>query len=113
LKEGEGETGTGCGAALGAVHPWRGEAGVTLGGGARPAAMTLPCFDVGGGRKAGWVGWAKRPSRPVGRLGRPGQKLKEIPFQNKNWIFEFTKDLEICTRRFRRNFDTRIFPKFF
>jgi hypothetical protein len=31
----------------------------------------------------------------------------------KNWIFEFTKALEIRTRKFRRNLDTRIFPKFF
>jgi hypothetical protein len=28
-------------------------------------------------------------------------------------IFEYTKALEICTRRFRRNFDMRIFSKFF
>jgi hypothetical protein len=28
-------------------------------------------------------------------------------------IFEYTKALEICSRRFRRNFDMRIFPKFF
>jgi hypothetical protein len=28
-------------------------------------------------------------------------------------FFEFTKALKICTRRFRRNFDMRIFPKFF
>jgi hypothetical protein len=28
-------------------------------------------------------------------------------------ITRFTKALEICTRRFRRNLDTRIFPKFF
>jgi hypothetical protein len=52
------------------------------------------------GQKAGWAGW------PLGRLGR---KLKEILFQNKNWIFEYTKDLEICMRRFRRDFDVRIF----
>jgi hypothetical protein len=28
-------------------------------------------------------------------------------------IFEYTEALEICTRRFRRNFDMRIFLKFF
>jgi hypothetical protein len=56
------------------------------------------------GQKAEWAGWL---------LGRLGQKLKKKSFRNKNWIFEFTKALEICTRRFRRNFDTRIFPKFF
>jgi hypothetical protein len=54
----------------------------------------------GVGQKAEWAGWL---------LGR---KLKKS-FQNKNWIFEFTRALEICTRRFRRNFDTMIFPKFF
>jgi hypothetical protein len=112
-KEGEAEIGAGCGAVLEVVHPWHGEPGATLGGSERPAIAMLPCFGAGGGRKAGWARCAKMPSRPVGRLGRLGQKLKEIPFRNKNWIFEFTKALEICTRRLRINFDTRIFPKFF
>jgi hypothetical protein len=107
------ETGAGCGAVLGAVHPWWGEAGATLGGGARLAAVVLPCFSAGGGTKAGWARWAKRPSRPVRRFGQLGQKLKEKSIRNKNWIFEFTKALKNCTRRFRRNFGTRIFPKFF
>jgi hypothetical protein len=77
----------------------------------RPAvvACTL-CSGVGGrrrrlagpgGQKAGWAGW------PLGR------KLKENSFSNKNRIFEYTKALEICRRRFRRNFDMGIFPKFF
>jgi hypothetical protein len=56
------------------------------------------------GRKAGWAGW------PLGRLGRKGRKNS---FLNKNLIFEYTKALEICRRRFRRNFDMGIFPKFF
>jgi hypothetical protein len=34
--------GVGCGAVLEVVHPWRGEAGVTLGGGARPVVVVLP-----------------------------------------------------------------------
>jgi hypothetical protein len=55
------------------------------------------------GQKAEWAGWL---------LGQLGRKLKKS-FQNKILIFEFTKTLEIYTRRFRRNFDTRIFPKFF
>jgi hypothetical protein len=38
--------------------------------------------------------------------------MKENSFSNKNWIFEYTKALEIC-RRFRRNFDMGISPKFF
>jgi hypothetical protein len=53
-----------------------------------------------GGPKAGWVGWL---------LGRLGQKSKEISFCNKNWIFEYSKALEICTRRFRMDFDVGIF----
>jgi hypothetical protein len=54
---------------------------------------------------------AKRAS--VGGAGPGGPKSEEDSFSNKNWIFEYTKALEICTRRFRRNFDIRIFPKFF
>jgi hypothetical protein len=42
-----------------------------------------------------------------------GPKARKNNFRIKNWIFEFTKALEIYTRRFRRNFDMRIFPKFF
>jgi hypothetical protein len=53
-----------------------------------------------GGPKAGWVGWL---------LGRLGQKSKEISFCNKNWIFEYSKALEICIRRFRMDFDVGIF----
>jgi hypothetical protein len=90
-----------------------GEAGAARGSGARPMAAVPALFSTGRKKKAIYTGWAKRPSRPVGWLGRLGQKLKEISFRNKNWIFEFTRNLEICTRRFRRNFDTRIFPKFF
>jgi hypothetical protein len=55
------------------------------------------------GQKGEWAGWL---------LGWLGRKLKKS-FQNKYWIFEFIKALEICTRRFMRNFDTKIFPKFF
>jgi hypothetical protein len=48
--------------------------------------------------------WAARSARP---------KARKKNFRIKNWIFEFIKALEICGRRFRRNFDMRIFPKFF
>jgi hypothetical protein len=48
--------------------------------------------------------WAARSAGPKGRKKN---------FRTKNWIFEFIKALEICRRRFRRNFDMRIFPKFF
>jgi hypothetical protein len=47
---------------------------------------------------------AKRAS-----TGEARPKSEENYFSNKNWIFEYTKTLEICTRRFRRNFDMRIF----
>jgi hypothetical protein len=47
--------------------------------------------------------WAERPDGP---------KAEENYFRIKFWIFEYTKALEICTRKFRRNFDIRIFPKF-
>jgi hypothetical protein len=60
----------------------------------------------------------ERPAGPAGpeaegpaRLAGP--KAKKKKFRIKNWIFEFNKVLEICKRRFRRNFDMRIFPKFF
>jgi hypothetical protein len=69
------------------------------------AACAL-CFGAGGGRR--------RSGGPKGRmagwlLGRLGRKLKKNSFRNKNWIFEYTKALEICTRRFRRDFDVGIF----
>jgi hypothetical protein len=82
------------------------EARATLGGSARSVTAVPALFSTRRKKKAGW---AKRSIRPVGQLGRLGQKLKEILFQNKNWIFEFTRALKICTRRFRRNFDTMIF----
>jgi hypothetical protein len=58
------------------------------------------------------AGWAERPGGPAGRWPI-GPKAKENSFPNKNWIFEFIKALEICRKRFRRNFGMRIFPKFF
>jgi hypothetical protein len=50
---------------------------------------------------AGKASWAERSDRLAGLLGRLGRNPKRNTFQNnKNWIFEFTKGLEICTRRF-------------
>jgi hypothetical protein len=75
--------------------------------------------------RAAWAGmWAStcgRGERPVGPAGpmtewaarSAGPKAKKRISELKNWIFEFSKALEICTRRFMRNFDMRIFPKFF
>jgi hypothetical protein len=60
---------------------------------------------------------SRRPagqSGPVhGGAGPDGPKSEENSFLNKNYIFEYTNALEICTRRFWRNLDMRIFPKFF
>jgi hypothetical protein len=66
---------------------------------------------VGRGGAAGW----KTSGPRLGRLaaGPIGPKVKENSFLNKKLIFEYTKALEICRRRFRRNFDMRIFPKIF
>jgi hypothetical protein len=65
------------------------------------------------GQERGGMAWASWQAK-AGGVGRPaGLNSEEKFFSNKNWIFEFTKTLEICRRRFRRNFDMRIFPKFF
>jgi hypothetical protein len=70
-----------------------------------PVGAVLACrgSEVSGlvGPKAGW---AARSAGP---------KIKKKNFRIKNWIFEFTKALEICRRRLRRNFEVEIFPKFF
>jgi hypothetical protein len=55
---------------------------------------------------------------PKGRMGwlaagPIGLKVRKNSFPNNNLIFESTNALEICRRRFRRNFHMRIFPKIF
>jgi hypothetical protein len=47
------------------------------------------------------------------KWARAGPESEEKIVPNKIQIFEYTKALEICTRRFRRNFNMRNFPKFF
>jgi hypothetical protein len=75
---------------------------------ARTGWADRDCFGLRG-RCGRWAGWARgRTGHGVGRA-----ESKEKNFRIKNWIFEFTKALEICRRRFRRNFDMKIFPKFF
>jgi hypothetical protein len=64
---------------------------------------------AGGGRRSGWAAWAKE-AKQDGWLA--GLKLKRISFLNKNWIFEYTKALEIYTRRFRGNFDVGLLKDF-
>jgi hypothetical protein len=68
------------------MQGWRGE------GGRRPGGLHGPKAE----QANGW-------------LSRLGRNLKENSFRNKNWIFEYINALEICTRRFRRNFDMGIF----
>jgi hypothetical protein len=74
------------------------------------------------GRGGGGNGRLKREKRAAaglkGRMGwlaagliRPKVRINSFP--NNNLIFEYTKGLEICRWRFRRNFDMRIFPKIF
>jgi hypothetical protein len=64
----------------------------------------------------GWTAGASRQAK-AGGVGRPvGPSVlnsEEKFFSNKNCIFEFSKALEICRRRFTRNFEVGIFPKFF
>jgi hypothetical protein len=71
-----------------------------------PVGTVLAC---GGSEASGLAGpeagWAAR-------LAGPKLRKKGI-YELKIGFFEFTKALEICRRRFRRNFDMRIFPKFF
>jgi hypothetical protein len=102
------------GASVG-VAPWRGRRAAWWPCQEEEAAEP-PARVRDGGREGGmawWAGsacWAARGKKVGWLLGR---KLKENSFPNKNWIFEYTKALEICRRRFRRNFDMGIFPKFF
>jgi hypothetical protein len=84
-------------------------------------ASTGSCWRRGKGihdRWAGSAGWSlnglgRKVEQVGGATGPIGPELKRNFFRNKNSIFEFIKALEIYTRRFRRNFNTRIFPKFF
>ena len=83
--------------AIGASGPsgqWAGKPG----GSGRPSGQ-------GRGEQAGWAVRDCRAARSA------GPKIKKNEFPNKNWISEFSKALENCRRRFRRNFDMRIFPK--
>jgi hypothetical protein len=61
------------------------------------------------------AGWRRGPTGRVGWLaaGPNGPEVKENSFSNKKLIFDYSKVLEICRRRFRRNFEVGIFPKFF
>jgi hypothetical protein len=81
-------------------------------------SRNTPTTRVGRAAWAGKVGFGLRVKRGQwGRLGRKlsglvrvaGPKVKKKDFWIKNWIFEFTKALEICTRKIRRDFDMGFF----
>jgi hypothetical protein len=57
-----------------------GEAGAAWGGVKGQQRRRSPASVLKDEEGAGWAEWAKRPCRSVRRLGRLGQKLKEIPF---------------------------------
>jgi hypothetical protein len=63
------------------------------------------------GGQLGWVG--EMVEGDSGATGSIGLKTFREILSEINKVFEFTKALEICARRFRRNFDMGIFPKFF
>jgi hypothetical protein len=63
------------------------------------------------GGRLGWVG--EMVEWDSGATGSIGLKTFREILSEINKVFEFTKALEICARRFRRNFDMGIFPKFF
>jgi hypothetical protein len=81
----------------------------------RPKAEAQWRFG-GGGPKGGKGEWAGQGGRRGGSLLGQIQSWARIQkkfFSNFNLFLEFGRTLEICTRRFRRDFDTRIFPKIF
>jgi hypothetical protein len=114
-------------------QPWRLDAAVAQSGARgrlrREEGDNLPGgpAGLGDGTEAGWrrgptgrtreteAGWRHGPRDRVGRLaaGPNGPEVKEIFFPNKYLIFDYSKALKICRRRFRRNFEVGIFPKFF
>jgi hypothetical protein len=79
-----------------------GEARVALGGGGSRRRGCSPTSVWKEEEEAGWPEWVEKAKQAGWRLG---QNLKRISFPNKkNWIIEYTKSLEICTRRFRGKF---------
>jgi hypothetical protein len=79
-------------------------------------------------KRVGWAGreaeaqwgegeWSveegKRKWAATGPKTGAGSNSSNKTFLNFYLEFKFLANLEICTRRFRRNFDMGIFPKFF
>jgi hypothetical protein len=110
MKRGMGEKGAGCGVALRAAFPWRGEAGAALGCGARPAAVASPASvreeEDGVGwassdKKAEWAGCfrGRKEKTWVGLLWMLGRIPKK---KKKRCFFEF---LAVEMGEFKRNFE--------
>jgi hypothetical protein len=59
------------------------------------------------------IGEGNRKWATAGPKTGAGSNSSNKIFLNFDLEFEFLATLEICTRRFRRNFDMRIFPKIF
>jgi hypothetical protein len=87
-------------------------------------AATTPGRAFGGG--GGGVGWAERGEGERWAMARPKGGGREVGhgwagnrkwlvkiLSNFIWNLDFLQTLEICTRRFRRNFDMGILPKIF
>jgi hypothetical protein len=75
---------------------------------AGPAERPRP----GGERESGRLG-EKRKWAAARPKTRAGPNLRNKTFSIFYLKFKFLATLEICTRKFRRNFDMGIFPKFF
>jgi hypothetical protein len=81
----------------------------------RPKAEAQGRFSGGGpkGGKGELAGSGGRRGGPqLGRI-RSRARIQKKFFSNFNLFLEFGRTLKICTRRFRKKFDMRIFPKIF
>jgi hypothetical protein len=68
-------------------------------------------------RGSGGVGWARRGKEGgrsrLGLKSEMGQSSRNKILSNFIWNLDFWQTLELCTRRFRRNFNMGILPKIF
>jgi hypothetical protein len=71
-------------------------------------------LSVTGGGGVGWNGRRRKGGGPqLGRKPEMVQSSRIKILSNFIWNLDFWHTLEICTRRFRRNFNMGIFPKIF
>jgi hypothetical protein len=67
-----------------------------------------------GGGGAGWAGRGRKGHGPrLGQKSEMGQSSRNNVLSNFIRNLDFWQTLEICTWRFRRNFDMGILPKIF